>query len=153
MKNRMRRRNNMNNHGTRYGEIINEIKELHDKKNADYAGEEDSLANLRMCETMGISAFVGVVIRLCDKFSRLMRFCKTRELQVKDESIKDTLKDIVNYALFAIIFLEEEENKRNLVGKMTTTTAPDITFKDEPFPDPYGKTLQYLKDKQKKDIV
>ena len=28
----------MNNHGKRYGEIINEIKDLHDKKNADYAG-------------------------------------------------------------------------------------------------------------------
>lgn len=144
----MRRKNNMNNHGTRYGEIINEIKELHDKKNADYAGEEDSLANLRMCETMGVSAFVGVVIRLCDKFSRLMRFCKTRELQVKDESIKDTLKDIVNYALFAIIFLEEEENKRNLVGMHVSP----VVGKEEPFPDPYSQTLQFLKDKERKNV-
>ena len=78
---------------------------MHDKKNADYAGSEDSLANLRMCEKMGLSSFIGVVVRLSDKFCRLMRFCKTKELAVKDESIKDTLKDIVNYAIFAIIFL------------------------------------------------
>jgi hypothetical protein len=139
----------MNNHGKRYGEIINEIKDLHDKKNADYAGQEDSLANLRMCEKMGVSAFVGVVIRLCDKFSRLMRFCKTKELQVKDESIKDTLKDIVNYALFAIIFLEEEEQKRNLVGMHVSPVVgkeyPDLT-------DPYSQTLQFLKDKERKNV-
>jgi hypothetical protein len=139
----------MNNHGKRYGEIIKEIKDLHDNKNADYAGEEDSLANLRMCEKMGVSAFVGVVIRLCDKFSRLMRFCKTKELQVKDESIKDTLKDIVNYALFAIIFLEEEEQKRNLVGMHVSPVVskeyPDLT-------DPYSQTLQFLKDKERKNV-
>ena len=43
------------NHVANYGKIINEIKDLHDKKNADYAGSEDSLANLaadRLCHAM-----------------------------------------------------------------------------------------------------
>ena len=130
------------NHVANYGKIINEIKDLHDKKNADYAGSEDSLANLRMCEKMGLSSFIGVVVRLSDKFFRLMRFCKTKELAVKDESIKDTLKDIVNYAIFAIIFLEEEEQNRSLTGKLTPVTH-ELT-EDE---------INALKDKQLQSLV
>ena len=135
----------MNNHVKNYGRIINEIKDLHDKKNADYAGSEDSLANLRMCEKMGMTPFMGVVVRLSDKFCRLMRFCKTKELAVKDEGIKDTLKDIVNYAIFAIIFLEEEEDKKKLVGGTLSTTTREI---DPALIDPGcdGVSYQVLED-------
>ena len=73
-----------------------------------------------------MTPFIGVVVRLSDKFCRLMRFCKTKELAVKEEGIKDTLKDIVNYAIFAIIFLEEEEDKKKLVGGTLSTTTREI---------------------------
>ena len=41
-----------------------------------------------------------------------MGFAKKEKLKVKDESIRDTLVDMANYALIALI-LYEEENKEN----------------------------------------
>ena len=77
-------------------------------KNHDYAGDSDCLENLR-----GFG-FYGVVVRLSDKYTRLKNFALRRAagqqdlLKVKDEPIKETLRDIRIYALLAEIMLEEE---------------------------------------------
>tara|TARA_Y100001963_G_scaffold158637_1_gene258961 strand:+ start:377 stop:847 length:471 start_codon:yes stop_codon:yes gene_type:complete len=113
-------RKNMRLH-TRYHEIIEECRELSETKNEDYAKEVDPLWNLRMCENAGVESWVGVVIRLCDKFSRLLLFTKKRTLKVKDEGIVDTLKDIVNYCIFCIIFFEEWQEKQKRVAEGNST--------------------------------
>jgi len=91
----------------RFYELIGEMQRIHDKKNNDYAGNETPLANLLECKKIGIDPFKGVLVRMSDKWSRICRLASGVQPQVKDESIKDTLLDIANYALFAIIILEE----------------------------------------------
>jgi len=78
------------------------------RKGHDYSGNEDCLSNLR------VFGFVGCVVRLTDKVFRLIQFIKQGHLEVKDESILDTLADARNYLRLAeILFLEEKQNKTN----------------------------------------
>jgi hypothetical protein len=75
-------------------------------KNRDYAGE-DPLRNLR---TFG---FFGVVVRLCDKFNRLENYVTNKgELNVKDETILDTLRDIRNYAHLGEVLFRQENGEK-----------------------------------------
>jgi len=80
-------------------------------KNHDYAGDADALENFREF------GFYGVIVRLGDKWKRLKNFAIRKQagrgdlLAVKDESIKDTLRDIRNYATLAEIMFDEEQAK------------------------------------------
>lgn len=96
----------------RFYEILEQMKELHSQKNHDYAGTSDSLKNLRACERLDLRPFMGVMVRLQDKFSRLEQFTISQQLKVKDESVTDTLMDVAVYSVLAIILLEEENDKK-----------------------------------------
>ena len=71
------------------------------RKNADYtAGSGDPFANFRLTETLGFgSVETGILVRMTDKMARLRCLTEGRTLQVKDETIEDTLLDLANYAL------------------------------------------------------
>lgn len=103
----------------RFYEILDEMRELHDRKNADYAGKEsgDPLANFRISERFGVSAWLGCLVRLSDKFSRISVLAKRLNLgkegaSVSDETIEDTLKDLANYAVLTLILFEEARKVR-----------------------------------------
>jgi len=92
----------------RFYELLTEIAELHARKNHDYAKNADPLSNLRMCESFGIPAYKGVLVRLSDKWSRITELSK-KQAKVTNESMIDTLMDNAVYSLLAIILLEEGE--------------------------------------------
>jgi hypothetical protein len=92
----------------RFYELLKQMKEVHDAKRHDY-GNEDVLANFRYSELAGIPCWKGCLVRIGDKFSRIMNYAKSESLAVKDEKIKDTLIDMANYSLIALILLEEEK--------------------------------------------
>lgn len=103
--------------------LCDEARALSASKNNDYAAPEENrdnpnriFRNFTLCEVMGIaSTEAGFLVRLCDKFSRLSNLLKPEHIQtVKDESLKDTMKDIVNYTVLLAAYLE---NKKNLNGK------------------------------------
>ncbi len=96
----------------RFYELLEEMKRTHDAKRHDYASTEDVFANFRHCEIAGIPAWKGVCVRISDKFSRIMGFARKERLEVKDESIKDTLVDMANYALICRILFYEMRNKQ-----------------------------------------
>jgi hypothetical protein len=93
----------------RFYQLLNEMKKIHDAKRHDYASEEDRFSNLMLSEMMGIPAWKGALVRISDKFSRLCEFAQKEEFEVKDESIKDTLIDMANYALICLILYERGE--------------------------------------------
>lgn len=95
----------------KFYQILEEMKELHSRKNHDYAGTDDPLKNLKASERIGINPFIGVMIRLQDKWSRLESFMKNGNFMVKGEGVKDTLMDNAVYSILAIILYEEQENK------------------------------------------
>ena len=87
---------------TRIQDIALEVATLVDRKNADYdRAFEKSISKYGM---------TSYCIRLEDKLNRIYSLAvKGNEQQVSDESVIDTLKDIIGYSLLA---LEIYENKR-----------------------------------------
>ena len=94
----------------RFYELLDEIADLHERKNNGYAKDNDPLSNLRVAESFGIEAYKGVLIRLSDKWSRIQELSKGKQDQV-GESLKDTLMDMSIYSLLAIVLLEEKPQK------------------------------------------
>lgn len=100
---------------------------LIDKKGADYNREQqlsgDTLFNLRVSEILGIvpTAERGILVRLSDKFMRLISLMQPGvEAAVRDESVRDTVKDIHNYADYALQLWEE----RRAATKQPATVVP-----------------------------
>jgi len=97
----------------RFEEILTELKQLHDAKNSDYAQKKRPLSNLQMCEEFGLPAWMGVLIRLGDKFSRLQQLARKtlqgEDISVKQETIADTFDDMAVYSVLGRILYEERE--------------------------------------------
>lgn len=80
-------------------EICKELNQIYRDKNHDYG---DSFG-----ETYKKLGIISAVTRIADKVNRLQTLC-TKESKVKDESIRDTLIDLANYAIMTIIEIEGE---------------------------------------------
>jgi hypothetical protein len=80
--------------------VCEELNALYARKNADYG---DSFSRTFAEYGMAVSC-----IRLSDKIERLKRLTKA-EAQVKDESIRDTLVDLANYAIMSIMEVDDGE--------------------------------------------
>lgn len=107
----------------RHLDICKEINDLYAKKNHDYG---DSFHQTFVEEGFAMSR-----IRLSDKFNRFKTLSRGTEAAVKDESIRDTLIDLANYAIMTV--LEMDDAKRE---------AADDIFIEKPF-----LTLQLHDDK------
>lgn len=86
--------------------LIDEIKQLHQSKNHDYAHDSDPLSNLRACEAFGVPAWKGVLVRLSDKYARIQQIAGGKT--PKHESLRDSLMDQAVYSLLAICLLDEQ---------------------------------------------
>ena len=92
----------------RHKEICDGLNALYARKNHDYG---DSFHQTFIEEGLAMAR-----IRLGDKFSRfktLSRISPTdsAQQQVTDESIRDTLLDLANYAIMTVLELDEAEKK------------------------------------------
>ena len=86
-----------------FREITDYMYQIYEKKNADYG---DSFS--KTFEEFGLTASA---IRINDKTERFKKLIK-QDAQVQDESIKDTLLDLANYA---VLTLMEMSKKRGVV--------------------------------------
>jgi hypothetical protein len=97
--------------------LCGKAKALMVTKNADYTGKRGTFANLKMSELISIAPEKGILLRCLDKISRIDTLVEGGELQVKSESITDSIVDVINYMiLLAGLLQEREENKT--VGDM-----------------------------------
>lgn len=83
----------------RHREICNQLNKIYEKKNHDYG---DSFGNTY--EKLGI---ISAVTRITDKYNRLCSLA-TKEAEVDDETIEDTLMDMANYCIMTLIERERE---------------------------------------------
>lgn len=87
---------------TFHADLCQDLHDLYRRKNADYG---DSFH-----ETFLEEGFAMARIRLTDKLNRFKTLSKqTDDAKVKDESMRDTLIDLANYALMTIIELERSD--------------------------------------------
>ena len=87
----------------RHSEITKQLNEIYIAKNTDYG---DAFG-----DTFKKLGIISAVTRIADKTNRLMSLSAKTEAErnVKDETIKDTLMDLANYALMTLIEMEESE--------------------------------------------
>lgn len=89
--------------------VLDEIRALHVKKATDYGRGADMLANLRAAAEFGLPAWLGVALRMNDKMHRLKSFAQTGKLA--NEGVEDSLLDIANYAMLALVLFRESQPK------------------------------------------
>lgn len=66
-------------------------------KNADYtAGDQDPFSNFKAADPEWTE--IGFYTRMMDKMQRIKAYIKAGKLEVKDESVIDTLRDLANYS-------------------------------------------------------
>ncbi len=94
----------MNNQVEKHADICTELNNLYACKNQDYGNIyhqsflEEGMAMPR--------------IRLQDKLSRFKTLTKSNERRVPDESIRDTLMDLANYAIMTIMELDDQDGQK-----------------------------------------
>lgn len=81
-----------------HASVCEEIHELYVQKNRDYG---DSFHQTFVEEGMAMPR-----IRLGDKFGRFKTLTQSNVQHVKDESIRDTLLDLANYALMTVVEMD-----------------------------------------------
>lgn len=83
----------------KHKQICEKLNEIYQAKNRDYGNSFGE-----MYKKLGI---ISAITRIGDKYNRLVSLCTKpeSERQVKDETIKDTLMDLANYAIMTIIEL------------------------------------------------
>ena len=83
-----------------HGKICKELTETYKKKNADYGNSfENSLDK---------HGLIAGIVRMDDKMSRLISLNSKNGQLVLDESLRDTLMDLANYAIMSVMWLDEQ---------------------------------------------
>ncbi len=112
------------------------------QKNNDYANVEDPFENFRMFGSLGI------LVRMSDKFQRLRNFERRGTFSVPDESLRDTVLDLINYAVIYYAWKEEERaksdsqvrNQREVAGSKVGYNSED---EDLPGIHPFGSQMAF----------
>lgn len=83
-------------------DITTNMAKTYAAKNHDYGNSFE--------ESLDECGLVASVVRLGDKMNRIKSLIK-KEAQVKDESIKDTLLDMANYAIMTVMWMNKQNEK------------------------------------------
>ncbi|MDD3582243.1 MAG: nucleotide modification associated domain-containing protein [Desulfobacca sp.] len=85
----------------KFGNILNEMAAIHEAKNADYGNSFELSARL-----LNQPIVVGLLHRMTDKLARACHLAGGADPQVKDEALRDSLLDLANYSVLAILALD-----------------------------------------------
>ena len=85
-------------------------------KNSDYTGgSSDPFSNFtqigQLIQVPNVVE-IGFITRMSDKLSRIGSFVTQGSLQVKDESVEDTLLDLANYCLLFAGYLKSKRQSQ-----------------------------------------
>lgn len=96
-------------------------------KNRDYAHQDGSpFHNLRACKTVGVNPLSGVLVRCVDKFSRITTFIENGKLLVSDESVDDSIVDVINYmVILRGMIIEDKENNKVVTNEKNNCSNDD----------------------------
>ena len=87
-------------------EVCGELNVIYERKNADYG---DSFA-----QSLDKHGLIAAIVRLDDKMNRVINLNKADEQLVNDESVRDTLIDLANYAIMSVMWLDKQKAIKDL---------------------------------------
>lgn len=88
-------------HPATFESVLERMAAIHRAKNADYGSSYNLAPAL-----LGIPAHVGLLVRMTDKLSRACKLAQGQAPQVEVEALEDTLLDLANYAVMAVLSLK-----------------------------------------------
>ena len=84
---------------TDFSTILKQMEDLYKKKNSDYGNSFDDT-----CDKFGL---VAALVRMYDKLNRLSTIVDKNSTEV-NESLEDTLMDLANYAVLALLYCKNK---------------------------------------------
>lgn len=127
----------------RFHQLLKELGDLHDRKQADYGRPEDPFANVTGSFEWGIRPWIGAMVRANDKIKRLQLYAQTGKLE--NEGVEDSLRDLAVYSVIALVLWEQgEKNERKPTqGELNyLNTCGDLRPRTEPL---RGADVKYCK--------
>lgn len=120
--------------------LLDDMHDLYIKKNADYGNS--------VHDTYEKYGLVSFLVRMEDKLNRVRNLnkdnVKISDAKVKDEKIEDTLMDLANYAILAIIELKRENSFFKTENVKYNTYQEEINNQD------IIDSVKYFMDKENK---
>lgn len=120
--------------------LLDDMHDLYIKKNADYGNS--------VHDTYEKYGLVSFLVRMEDKLNRVRNLnkddVKISDVKVKDEKIEDTLMDLANYAILAIMELKREKSF------FKTENAKYGTYQEEIDNQDIIDSVKYFMDKENK---
>ena len=102
----------------KFKKLTAEMADLYEEKNRNYGNSFD--------KSLDEDGLLVSKIRLGDKFNRFSSLLKQQSNGTSDESIKDTLIDLANYAIMSIIWMENQKFVKldeNINGCISTSSS------------------------------
>ena len=120
--------------------LLDDMHDLYIKKNADYGNS--------VHDTYEKYGLVSFLVRMEDKLNRVRNLnkdnVKISDAKVKDEKIEDTLMDLANYAILAIMELKREKSF------FKTENVKYDTYQEEINDQDVIDSVKYFMDKENK---
>ncbi|AEB08422.1 DUF1599 domain-containing protein [Desulfobacca acetoxidans] len=82
--------------------VLKQMQAVHEAKNADYGNSFELAADL-----LGRPVVEVLLSRMIDKVSRAANLVRSGQAAVADESLADTLLDLANYSVLAMLALRD----------------------------------------------
>lgn len=91
--------------------VFNRATELIRNKNTRYSDDANAFSNLELCENAGVCTVErGIMVRMFDKMGRVSNLLGETSLYHEvEESITDSLMDLIGYAAILIVYRKSRE--------------------------------------------
>ena len=89
----------------KFKDITEEMNALYERKNHDYGNS--------FSETFRKLGIISAATRMLDKMNRIVSLVTKDQQKVNDESMRDTLIDIANYAVMTIMEIDKKKRWYN----------------------------------------
>ena len=87
----------------KFKDITDEMNALYERKNHDYGNS--------FSETFRKLGIISAATRMLDKMNRIVSLVTKEQQKVNDESLRDTLIDIANYAVMTIMEIDKKKER------------------------------------------
>lgn len=115
--------------------LLDDMHDLYVRKNSDYG---DSVH-----DTYKKYGLVSFLVRIEDKLNRVKtlneKSCKQDDVKVLDEKIEDTLMDLANYSILALIELKNDKSELCVSDEKSAKDVEIDPFKIGRINSPWGK--------------
>ena len=87
----------------KFKDVTEEMNALYERKNHDYGNS--------FSETFRKLGIISAATRMLDKMNRIVCLVTKDQQKVNDESLRDTLIDIANYAVMTIMEIDKKKER------------------------------------------